>query len=67
MEQLIYAFSSEVTNPETMLLVESIREFGGSLSNCPIWLFTMKNREEIPEDILVKLGKLSVEIFTLEL
>ncbi len=67
MNELIYAFSSSVTDTETMLLVESIREFGESLSDRPIWLFTIKNREEIPEDILVKLGKLNVKIFTLEL
>ena len=30
MEQLIYAFASKATEPEAMILVESIREFKNS-------------------------------------
>ncbi len=67
MNELVYAFSSSVTDVETMLLVESIRIFGGSLSDCPVWLFTVKNKEEIPEDIITKLEKLDVDIVTFDL
>ncbi len=67
MEQLIYAFCSSVTNPETMILVESIRKFSGEFSSCPIWLFTKKTLKEIPEDLLNSLYQHEVEIFTLDL
>ena len=67
MESLIYAFCSGVTSPETLILVESIREFGGEFSDCPIWLFTKKTQTELPADLLSILEQHSVEIYTLDL
>lgn len=67
MEQLIYAFCSGVTSPETLILVESIREFGGDFSNNPIWLFTKKTLDEIPKDLLSKLEQLNVNVYSLEI
>ena len=67
MEQLIYAFSSSITDIQSMVLVESIRNFGGELSDCPIWIFTLKNLEKIPKDIMKKLNNYEVQVHTLDL
>jgi hypothetical protein len=67
MEQLVYAFCSSVTSTETMILIESIREFAKELSKNPIWLFTKKTLEEIPEELLRRLKELNVDVITLDL
>ncbi len=62
MKDLVFAYSSGVEDIETLVLAESIREFAGRFSNAPIWLFTLKNLEEISEERRVKLESLNVTI-----
>ena len=47
MHDLIFSFSSGVEDTETIILIESIRNFAGKFSNAPIWLYTLKSIDEI--------------------
>lgn len=47
-EKLVFAsiiFPGESSEKKTLLLIESIRAFGGSLSQAPIWCFTLGNEK----------------------
>ncbi|MHA1198916.1 MAG: hypothetical protein ACTSQF_06145 [Candidatus Heimdallarchaeaceae archaeon] len=62
MHDLIFAYSSGIEDVETLILAESIREFAGKFSNSPIWLYTIKEQEEISEERRQKLESLDVTI-----
>ncbi|NPD89582.1 MAG: hypothetical protein HGN29_12755 [Asgard group archaeon] len=67
MNHITFAFASNGTNPETFILVESIRKFAGIFSESPIWLITTKAEEEIPIRCRAQLKMYDVKIIHFEL
>ena len=67
MNQIIFAFASDGTAPETFILVESIRKFAGVFSDSPIWMMTTKSEEEIPIKFRSQLKMFNVEIIKVDL
>ena len=67
MEDIIFVYASNSENLETIILAESIREFGGKYANAPIWLFTLKEESEISEERINKLSSLRVDIKKLDI
>ena len=65
MEKLIFAWLSGVDDARTPLLAASIREFAGSLSNCPIWVIFPRAETDIPDRMKQKLNSLDVEIISM--
>ncbi|MFX1477944.1 MAG: flavin reductase family protein, partial [Promethearchaeota archaeon] len=51
MEKLIFAYFSDCSDPKDLILAASIRNFGGSLSDCPIWILIPKLEENINNEI----------------
>ncbi len=45
MEKLVFAYFSDFSDPKDLILAASIRKFGGSLSDYPIWVFVPKSKE----------------------
>lgn len=62
MHDLIFSYSSDVESIETLILAESIREFAGKFSDAPIWLYTVKEQDEISELRRKQLESLNVTI-----
>ena len=51
MKKLIYAYMSDCSDPKDLILAASIRKFGGSLSDNPIWVLVPKAVESISKEI----------------
>ncbi|MFX1312922.1 MAG: flavin reductase family protein [Promethearchaeota archaeon] len=51
MESLIFAYISDCSDPKDLILAASIRKFGESLSNYPIWVLIPKPEENINKAI----------------
>jgi hypothetical protein len=64
-EQLIFAtviYPRKDAEIDTLLLVESIRAFAGTLSNQPIWVFTPEFPKQLSSSTKDKLKKLDVNL-----
>jgi flavin reductase (DIM6/NTAB) family NADH-FMN oxidoreductase RutF len=62
MEKLIFAYFSDCSDPKDLILAASIRKFGGSLSNYPIWVLTPKLEKNINNEIKDLFLSLNVDI-----
>ncbi|MFX1378723.1 MAG: flavin reductase family protein [Promethearchaeota archaeon] len=62
MNELIYAYLSDCTDPKDLILATSIRKFGKNLSDYPIWVFTPKPVDNIAKEIRDLFLSLNVEI-----
>jgi len=47
MKNLIYAYMSDCSDPKDLILAASIRKFGGSLSDNPIWVLIPRTVESV--------------------
>jgi hypothetical protein len=50
----------------TLLLVESIRDFAGSLSQSPVWCFVPQDEKELSSDFRTRLSKLNARLIPFE-
>ncbi len=62
MKKLIYAYISNCSDSKDLMLSASIRKFGGSLSDYPIWVLTPKALENIAKEMRELFLSLSVEL-----
>ncbi|MFX1567709.1 MAG: flavin reductase family protein [Promethearchaeota archaeon] len=62
MKELIYVYISDGSNPKDLMLAASIRKFGSSLSNNPIWVLIPKSVETIPKKIRDLFISMDVEL-----
>lgn len=62
MEKIVFAYTVSSSDPEAPILASSIRKFGGSISDSPIWVLVPKSENEIPEEIKKQLLSLDVQI-----
>ncbi len=67
MRDLIFVYTSSTENIETIVLAESIREYGGKYSDSPIWLYTTEKLDEMSEERKKKLDSLEVEVKDLKI
>ncbi|UCC18527.1 MAG: flavin reductase family protein [Promethearchaeota archaeon] len=51
MKKLIFAYFSDCSDPKDLLLAASIRKFGGSLSDYPIWVLIPKREENVANEM----------------
>ncbi|MFX0125282.1 MAG: hypothetical protein ACFFAE_16765, partial [Candidatus Hodarchaeota archaeon] len=65
MEKLVFACVSSGLDIETQIFVASIRRFGGALSESPIWIFTPRSENEIPQGIRKRFQKFGVKIISI--
>jgi hypothetical protein len=69
-EKLIFStilYSSQRSETNTLLMVESIRAFGGALLEAPIWCFIPENGEQLSKTIRDKLIPLDVTLIPFEI
>ncbi|MFW9832256.1 MAG: hypothetical protein ACFFD8_10830 [Candidatus Thorarchaeota archaeon] len=67
LEHLIFAtvlFPQKSSETNTLLLVESIRSFAGSLSNNPIWVITPKSSQQLSSKIINNLKDLDANLIS---
>ncbi|MFW9905337.1 MAG: hypothetical protein ACFFFH_13435 [Candidatus Thorarchaeota archaeon] len=62
MERFAFACVSSGLDIETQIFVASIRQFAGALSGSPIWMFTPKSGEKIPQHIKERFSSLNVKV-----
>ena len=62
MERLGFACVSNVLDVKTQILVASIRQFAGLLSDSPIWVFIPRSENRIPQKIKERFLSLDVKI-----
>ncbi|MEJ2293146.1 MAG: hypothetical protein P8Y23_00080 [Candidatus Lokiarchaeota archaeon] len=62
MEKLIFAYFTNCSDPKDLILTASIRKFGGSLSNNPIWVLIPKLGKNTNKEIKDLFLSLKVEI-----
>ncbi|MFX1468149.1 MAG: hypothetical protein ACFFB8_05760, partial [Promethearchaeota archaeon] len=62
MEKLIFAYISDCSDPKDLILTASIRKFGESLSDCPIWVLIPNLEENINKEIKNLFLSLNVDI-----
>ncbi|NHJ13933.1 MAG: hypothetical protein EAX95_09655 [Candidatus Thorarchaeota archaeon] len=60
-------YPGKVSESNSLLLAESIREFGGILSKQPIWYFTPRLGRELSSDTKDRLQNLEVDIIPFEM
>ncbi|MFX0170734.1 MAG: hypothetical protein ACFE9L_02320 [Candidatus Hodarchaeota archaeon] len=65
MEKLVFACVSSGLDIETQIFVASIRRFSGILSESPIWIFTPRSENEIPQDIRKRFHNFGVKVISL--
>ncbi|HUT79822.1 MAG TPA: flavin reductase family protein [Candidatus Bathyarchaeia archaeon] len=67
MEKIIFAcpFRGE-DDPGTTMLIASIRKFGGTLANSPIWIMTARTENEISKGVRDKFHVMGAEIKHIE-
>ncbi len=63
-EKIIFSYIALESQPETIILPESIRSFAGNLSQCRIWMFIPYSKDKLEKDIIEKLSSLDVEIIS---
>ncbi|MFX0039613.1 MAG: flavin reductase family protein [Promethearchaeota archaeon] len=51
MKELIYSYISDCTDPKDLMLAATIRQFGKSLSNYPIWVLIPKPVDSIAKEM----------------
>jgi len=62
MKKLIYAYISDCSDPKDLILAASIRKFGSSLSDNPIWVLIPKPVESIPKKMRELFISMNVEL-----
>ncbi len=62
MKKLIYAYISDCLDPKDLILAASIRKFGNSLSDYPIWVFVPKPVESIAKEMRDLFLSLNVDL-----
>ncbi|MGC1123351.1 MAG: hypothetical protein WBA22_19875 [Candidatus Methanofastidiosia archaeon] len=62
MQSLVFVCASPGSDPEVLIMAESIRRFAGSLSECPVWMVIPESIQKIPEKIENQLRSLDVQI-----
>ncbi len=62
MEKISFACVSTGLDIETQIFVASIRQFAGTLSESPIWMFVPKQEKEIPQNLKERFLSLNVQI-----
>ncbi|MFX1518090.1 MAG: hypothetical protein ACFFC6_17470 [Promethearchaeota archaeon] len=62
MERFTFACISTGLDIKTQIFVASIRQFAGILSESPIWIFTPKSEEKIPQILNERYSSLNVDI-----
>ncbi|MFW9818639.1 MAG: hypothetical protein ACFFE5_03435, partial [Candidatus Thorarchaeota archaeon] len=62
MEKLIFAYISDCSDPKDLILAASIREFGESLSDYPIWVLVPKSKETIDNEMKNLFLSLNVDL-----
>jgi flavin reductase (DIM6/NTAB) family NADH-FMN oxidoreductase RutF len=62
MEKLVFAYFSDCSDPKDLILAASIREFGESLSNYPIWVLVPKSKENINNEMKNSFLSLNVDL-----
>ena len=68
-EKLVFAsimFPGEAPERKALLLIESIRAFAGSLSQAPIWCFTLSNEKSLSEKTNDRLSALDATLIHFE-
>ena len=67
-EKIIFSYIAFDSNPETLILPESIRKFAGKLSKSRIWMFIPNTKDKLKQEVAEKLSSLEVEIipFTID-
>ncbi|MFW9853152.1 MAG: hypothetical protein ACFFDS_09425 [Candidatus Thorarchaeota archaeon] len=68
-EKIIFSYVAFDSNPETLILPESIRKFAGKFSQSKIWMFIPNSKDKLKQEVIEKLSALEVEIipFTIDL
>ncbi|MFX0022490.1 MAG: flavin reductase family protein [Candidatus Hermodarchaeota archaeon] len=62
MDKLVFAYISDCSDPKDLILAASIREFGRSLSDYPIWVLVPKSKENSNSEIKDLFLSLNVEL-----
>ena len=62
MKKLIFAYLSNCSDPKDLILAASIRKFGGSLSDYPIWVLFPKTEEIIRNEMKNLFLSLNVDL-----
>ncbi len=62
MEKLVFAYISNCSDPKDLILAASIRKFGGSLSDYPIWVLVPKWEENIDNEMKNLYSSLNVDL-----
>jgi flavin reductase (DIM6/NTAB) family NADH-FMN oxidoreductase RutF len=65
MEKLVFAYISDCSDPKDLILAASIREFGESLSDYPIWVLVPKSKENIENEMKKLFLSLNVDLIPL--
>jgi hypothetical protein len=69
-EKLVFSsivYPGKASETNSLLLAESIREFGGALSKQPIWFFMPKLSNELSLDTLTRFQGLDVDVVSFEM
>ncbi|MFX0050400.1 MAG: hypothetical protein ACFFAJ_03135 [Candidatus Hodarchaeota archaeon] len=62
-----FACASSGLDIETQIFVASIRQFAGTLSDSPIWIFTPRSENEIPHNIKERFQGFGVKIISFKI
>ena len=62
MEKIIFACCASSSRKETLILMESIRKYGGNLAKQPVWLFVPEHSKQYVNDELKELEELEITI-----
>ncbi|MFX1502260.1 MAG: flavin reductase family protein [Promethearchaeota archaeon] len=62
MEDLIFAYMSDCLNPKDIILAASIRKYGESLSDYPIWVLVPNSEKKIANEIKNSFLSLNVDL-----
>ncbi|MFX0139572.1 MAG: hypothetical protein ACFFDN_38375, partial [Candidatus Hodarchaeota archaeon] len=65
MEKIIYAYFSDCSDPKDLILAASIRKYGGSLSDYPIWVLIPKPVASTAKEMKDLFLSLNVELIPL--
>ncbi|MHA1155579.1 MAG: flavin reductase family protein [Candidatus Heimdallarchaeota archaeon] len=67
LSKIIFAIPSDGSEQDLVILVESIREFGGQFSKNEIWVFVPKSSKKITAEWAAKLEALDAQVVTFDI
>ena len=64
--EIVNSFITYGQGPDSLILAESIRKFGGNFGNSPIWAFTPIKEEDFPKEVKDQFHSLKVQLIHFE-